>query len=224
MAAAVVGWVLVADAGAYTVNLIVAGKWSASTSLPIALCNAAVLVAATACWWRIPILVELTYFWGLAGTLQGVVTPDLDTPFPHLVFFEYVTGHLGILVAALYLVVGLGIMPRRGSVVRVLAVTAFYTAFVGVVDWVTGANYMFLRSPPRDWTVLRLLGPWPWYILSATGVGVVLLIFLDMPFWAVRRRRRRAGPVPPPSRRPTDPAPTRRHAMTSLPPGASATC
>ncbi len=193
VAAAAIGTALAADAAVYTVGLIVAGTWSASSSLPIALCNAAVLVAAAACWWRAPLLVELTYFWGLAGTLQGVLTPDLATPFPHLEFFEYVTGHLGIVVAALYLVIGLRIVPRSGSIVRVFAITALYTAFVGVVDWGTGTNYMFLRSPPAEWTVLRLLGPWPWYIFSAAGVGAVLLVLLDMPFWAGRRRRNQSG-------------------------------
>lgn len=35
--------------------------------------------AAIACWWPQWLLdVELTYFWGLAGTLMAVVTPDLS--------------------------------------------------------------------------------------------------------------------------------------------------
>jgi hypothetical integral membrane protein (TIGR02206 family) len=134
-------------------------------------------------------LVELTYFWGLAGTLQGVLTPDLSVGFPHLVFWQYVVGHLGIVFAALFLVVGLGIAPRRYAVPRVLAITIGYTALVGLVDAMSGANYMFLRRPPGEWTLLRLLGPWPWYLASATGVAIVLLLALDAPFWASRRRQ-----------------------------------
>ena len=41
---------LIADAITYSVGLAVAGTWSASTSLPLALCDAAVIVAAVACW------------------------------------------------------------------------------------------------------------------------------------------------------------------------------
>jgi hypothetical integral membrane protein (TIGR02206 family) len=148
-----------------------------------------VLVAAAACLWRTPLLVELTYFWGLAGTLQGVLTPDLSVGFPHLVFWQYVVGHLGIVFAALFLVVGLGIAPRRYAVPRVVAITLGYTALVGLVDAITGANYMFLRRPPGEWTLLRLLGPWPWYLASATGVTIVLFLALDAPFWASRRRQ-----------------------------------
>jgi hypothetical integral membrane protein (TIGR02206 family) len=165
----------------------VAGTWSAETSLPLPLCDVGVLVAGVACFWSAPLLVELTYFWGLAGTLQAVAFPDLSSNFPHLVWFQYTAGHLGIVFAALFLVVGMRLRPRRGAVVRVFAITAAYTAFVGVVDWLTGANYMFLRQPPPEWTLLSVLGPWPWYVFSAAGVAIVLITVLDAPFWRSRR-------------------------------------
>ena len=149
LAARAIGIVLAADAVSFTVSQAVQGTWSASTSLPLALCNMAVLVAVAACWWQIPLLVELTWFWGMAGTLQAVVTPDLAVGFPHLVFFQYVIGHLGIVLAPVYLVAGMRITPRAGSVRRVLTVAAAYTAAVGIVDILTGANYMFLRRLGR---------------------------------------------------------------------------
>jgi hypothetical protein len=52
---------------------------------------------------------------------------------------------------------------------------------------------MFLRRPPGNWTVLRLLGPWPWYVPDAAGVALVLLVALDAPFWPRRRRERSPG-------------------------------
>ncbi|MGH9079675.1 MAG: TIGR02206 family membrane protein [Acidimicrobiales bacterium] len=181
------GVVLLVDAGSYTAALVLDGSWSARTSLPLSLCDVAVLVGAAACLWLVPVLVELTYFWGLAGTLQGVLTPDLSVSFPHLVFWQYIVGHLGIVFAALFLVVGLRITPGRHAVARVFAVSLAYTALVGTADGLTGANYMFLRRPPGEWTLLRLLGPWPWYVLSASVVALVLFTALDAPFWAGRR-------------------------------------
>ncbi len=35
------------------------------------------------------------------------------------------------------------------------AITLAYTAFVGLVDACSGANYMFLRRPPGNWTLLQ---------------------------------------------------------------------
>jgi uncharacterized membrane protein YwaF len=46
---------------------------------------------------------------------------------------------------------------------------------------------MYLRAPPQAWTLLRMLGPWPWYTVSAAGVAAVLLVVLDLPFRARRR-------------------------------------
>jgi hypothetical integral membrane protein (TIGR02206 family) len=183
--------VLLADAVTFVVVELAEG-WSLRYSLPLALCDAALLIAALACWRpELQLPVELTYFWGLAGTLQAVVTPDLTAAFPQREFFQFVVGHIGIVIAALFLVIGLRRRPRSGSVLRVFAITAAYTAFVGVFDWLTGANYMYLARPPRQTSLLSVLGPWPWYIASAAGVAFVLLLILDAPF-----RRGRVRPPP----------------------------
>jgi hypothetical integral membrane protein (TIGR02206 family) len=187
-AAKVIALVLLSACVVDTIRQLVDGTWALRTSLPLALCNFALLVAAAACWWRVRPLVELTYFWALAGTLQGLVTSDLNVPFPRVEFFEYVIGHTLIIVAALFLVVGMRIQPRKGSVTRASFVTYIYVALVGLVDAVVGANYMFLRRAPRQWTLLRLVGPYPWYL--ATGVVLVPLLFalFYSPFWFARRR------------------------------------
>jgi hypothetical integral membrane protein (TIGR02206 family) len=169
------------------VSTTIGQPWSAATSLPLALCDIATLVAAAALLSRRPVLVELTYFWGLAGSLQSLLTPDLRIGFPSQEFFDYVLAHAGIVTAALFLVLGQRLSPRRGAVARVLMITAAYTAGVGLADALTGGDYMYLRSVPSSWTLLSVLGPWPWYILGAAGVAVVLVTALDAPFWATRR-------------------------------------
>jgi hypothetical integral membrane protein (TIGR02206 family) len=167
--------------------------WSAKTSLPLALCDVATLVAAAALWWRRPLLVELTWFWGLAGSLQALLTPDVRASFPSASFIEYVVAHAGIVTAAVFLVVGQRIAPRRRAVARTLGITAAYTAAVGGVDALTGADYMYLRFPPASWTLLSVLGPWPWYLLGAGALAVVLVTGLDAPFWPGRRQALRSA-------------------------------
>jgi hypothetical integral membrane protein (TIGR02206 family) len=192
-AARAIGTLLLADAVCFVFSLMTQGRFSVQNSLPLPLCDLGAVVAAAACFWRVTLLVELTYFWGLAGTLQAVVTPDLATPFPHLAFFEYTVGHVCIVMAALFLVVGMRITPQPKAVPRVFAITAAYTALVGLVDGLTGADYMFLRAPPVSWSLLSVLGPWPWYVFSATGVALVLLVLLDLPFWRGRPPAFRTG-------------------------------
>lgn len=178
----------------FVVAPIVAGTFAARSSLPVDLCDVAVVIAAIACWWPgLHLAVELTYFWGLAGTLQAVVTPDLSVNFPHLAFWEFEIGHLAIVFAAAFLVLGLGMRPRRGAVLRVFAITLGYAAFAGTVDAVTGGNYMFLRAVPAHASLLSVLGPWPWYIVGAAAIALALLTVLDLPFH--RSRRAEAGRV-----------------------------
>lgn len=188
----VANWALAAVLAGATVawltTTVVDQPFSWATSLPLPLCDMATLVTIAALLTRRAWLCEVNYFWGLAGTLQAVLTPDLHAPFPSAEFFEYTLAHTGIVTAAVFLVVGQRIVPRRGAAARTLALTAAYTAFVGAMDGLTGGDYMFLLHKPDATTLLSALGPWPWYLVSALGVAVVLLAVLDAPWWWLRRR------------------------------------
>jgi hypothetical integral membrane protein (TIGR02206 family) len=151
-------------------------------SLPLQLCDVAIFVAAAALWTRRPLLVEVTYFWGLAGTIQALLTPDLPQHFPSYPYLQYYIAHGGVVASALILVFGLRIHPRPRAVVKAAGLTLAYAAFAGLVDAVTGADYMYLRSKPPSATPLDLLGPWPWYIGGATLIAVALFAILDAPF------------------------------------------
>jgi len=164
-------------------------------SLPLQLCDAAIFVAAAALWTRRQVLVEVTYFWGLAGTIQALLTPDLPQHFPSYPYFQYYIAHGGVVAAALVLVVGLRIFPEH--LPRVIGFTIGYTALVGVIDAVTGANYMYLRAKPPTPTLLDVLGPWPVYILAATAIALGLFALLDAPF-RFRRGGFRTAPTTPP--------------------------
>jgi hypothetical integral membrane protein (TIGR02206 family) len=172
---------------------LLAGRaWTPAVGLPLHICDAATGLGAAALWTRRRVLVELLYFWAGAGTLQALVTPDLPQHFPNLLYFQYYAAHGGIVMAALVLVWGLRIAPARGAVGRALLLTAGYVAAVGVVDVVTGADYVYLRRPPQVPTLLDLMGPWPWYLVAAAALGVALFVLLDAPF----RLARRAGGDP----------------------------
>ena len=172
-------------------TIFVFGQWRASYGLPLYLCDFAVFVAAAACWWQKQLLVEIVYFWALAGVVQGLITPDLPRTMPHLLVFQYTLGHLAVVAAAVYLVAGMRLYPRRYAIARVFLFTIAFTALAGLVDWWTGGNYMFLRRTPHSWSVLNLLGPWPWYIPEAGVVALVLFLGLNLPFWLQRRRASR---------------------------------
>ena len=165
-------------------------------SLPLQLCDVAIFIAAAALWSRNQLLVEMTYFWGLAGTIQALVTPDLPQHFPSYPYWQYYIAHGGVVAAALILVVGMRRHPRPWAVARVAGLTVAYAAFVAGVDLVTGANYMYLRAKPPTTTPLDAMGPWPVYVLVAALVGIVLFAILDAPFRLRRAAVRTAPPTP----------------------------
>jgi hypothetical integral membrane protein (TIGR02206 family) len=165
------------------------GTWSASYALPFQLCDVAGVVSAAALWTRQPLLVELTYFWGLAGTANGLITPDVSDHFPTFGFMQYFIAHGTIVAAALLLVVGLRLAPRPGAVLRVFGLTFALMVLDAAVNLATDGNYMYLRHTPGAHSLLDVLGPWPWYIVGAAGLALAIFFVLDLPFIATRRSR-----------------------------------
>ena len=162
---------------------VVANKiWSPATSLPVQLCDVAGFVAAAALLWRQTLLVELAYFWGLGGTLQALLTPDLKDHFPSFPYVQFYVTHDLVILAALFLVVGLALRPRRGAVRRIFLLTVAFAIVVGLIDLVTGGNYMYLRQVPVSGSLLDLMGPWPWYIAAGAVLTLLVLVILDIPF------------------------------------------
>ena len=182
------GVILVNEVG-WWVWLAVHHTLSASYALPFQLCDVAAFVSVAALWTRRPLLVELTYFWGLAGTANGLVSPDITDHFPAYVFLQYFIQHGAIVAAALFLVVGLGIAPRPWASVRVFALTVGLLVLDAFINLLTDGNYLYLRHTPGVRSILDLMGPWPWYIVGAAVLAVVFFAALDLPFVISRHAR-----------------------------------
>jgi hypothetical integral membrane protein (TIGR02206 family) len=175
------GWI-----GEY-VDDVVLGQWSATYTLPLQLTDAVSAVAVLALLTRRQFLVELTYFWAFTASLQAVLTPDLGYGFPNALYFTYFLYHVGAIVAAAFLVFGCRLYPRPTAVWRVFAATLAWAAIAGLADVVTGGNYMYLRSKPVHNSLLRVMGPWPWYIVAGVGVGLIMLLLAAAITQLIRR-------------------------------------
>jgi hypothetical integral membrane protein (TIGR02206 family) len=182
--------ILVVNESSWWVWLGLHGTYSIAYALPFQLCDIACLVSAAALWTRRPLLVELTYFWGLAGTVNGLVTPDLPNHFPDYLYFQYFIAHGAIVCAALLLVVGLRITPRPWAALRVYALTVVVLVVDAAVDVATGGNYLYLRHTPGVHSLLDLFGPWPWYVLGASALALLIFTVLNLPFALGRRLAR----------------------------------
>jgi hypothetical integral membrane protein (TIGR02206 family) len=166
------------------------------SSLPMNLCDWAEIALIAALLTRGQFAYELGYFWGLGGTLQGVLTPPLYYDFPDLQFIFFFIQHGGVVAALLYLTLGTRMRPRPRSLPRVIAASFVYLGVAALVDWSAGLNYGFLRAKPLGQNLLTLMSPWPWYIpeLVAAGIGFVLLYYLPFALldWTAPHRKKPA--------------------------------
>ena len=173
-----------------TVLRIEDGTWTAASSLPLELCDVALVVCVVALWTFRVGAAELAYFWGLAGTAAAILTPDLDDGFPHHEYLTFFAHHGGVVVAAVFLTAGVGITPRQGAWLRVTGWTLAYAGVAGAINLAFGTNYFYLREKPSGGGLLDLFGPWPYYIFGGALLCVVLFFLLDLPW---RRARSDSG-------------------------------
>ena len=57
---------------------------------------------------------------------------------------------------------------------------------VGIICWITGGNYMYLREMPNVNNPL-VFCQWPWYIINLGFIGLLLMIVAYLPFIAINR-------------------------------------
>jgi hypothetical integral membrane protein (TIGR02206 family) len=163
--------------------------------MPLHLCHLALFVCVAACLTRGQRAFDVAYFWGLGGTLQGLLTPGLKLGFPSREFIFFVTGHSGIVASVVFLAVAFRLRPTWRSVGVAYGWILAYAAVAGAFNAVFATNYGFLCAKPKNGSLFYWLGPWPWYIASAAALAGVLFVLLYLPWAAVDRWRRRDGSV-----------------------------
>ena len=150
-------------------------------NLPLQLCDATVWGAVVSCLTLAPVVVEFTYFAGLAGTGMALLTPDLWSPWPSYPAVYFFIAHGGIVVAVTLLVFG-GVAPLRpGALWRAFGALLSYAAAAGAFNATFGTNYMYLRRKPANASLLDALGPWPWYLVASAALSLGLFWLLWMP-------------------------------------------
>ncbi|MGH7748686.1 MAG: TIGR02206 family membrane protein, partial [Candidatus Dormibacteria bacterium] len=193
--ARVLAAVLVLNLVVWQIVTVAQHQWSATNGLMLDLCPVSAVAGAAALWTRHRLLAELTYFWGCAGSIQGLITPDHRYRFPDYFYFQFYITHAGVVLVALLLVIGFRLGPRAHAVPRVYALTFGFTCLAAVADVITGGNYMFLRNQGGRGTLLDVMGPWPWYIGTGMLLALLFLVVLDAPFQIGRLRHRRPAAV-----------------------------
>lgn len=164
-----------------------------SALLPLHLCTLSVYLTAWMLVTGSQRVYEVVYFWGLGGTTQALLTPDLNQGFPALAFLFFFLGHGLVIVGVFYATIVYRLRPYATSIPRVAAITLTLAAGIFLLNLWLDTNFLYLMAKPSRPSLLDWLGPWPWYWLGLLGVGLLSFLILYAPFLLadlVQRRRR----------------------------------
>src|SRR5256885_6375751 len=170
----------------YAAYVVVARKFGVnhwSKVLPLQLCDWAMIVIIGALWTGNRRWLEVAYFWGIGGTLQAIITPNLRFGFPDLRFISFFVAHSGIIIGIIFLMLIYGFRPRAIGIVRTFLWTEVYFVVAFTVDLLTGENYGFLLHKPEAASLLNFLSDSrPLYLLEFHGLAFLFFSALYAPF------------------------------------------
>src|SRR5437667_9714212 len=151
--------------------------------LPLQLCDWGMVVVIVAMLSGRQRWFEVAYFWGIGGTLQAVLTPNLHFGFPDVRFFSFFISHSSIIIGVVFLMLIRRYRPYPMSIVRTFAWSEFYFVVTLVADELTDNNYGFLLHKPEAFSILSFLSDWrPLYLLEMHGVALLFFLGLYAPF------------------------------------------
>ncbi|MFJ8527621.1 TIGR02206 family membrane protein [Bacillus sp. NPDC094106] len=161
---------------------IKAGIFQLSTSLPFELCTISLLLATIMIVTKSYKLYEIVFFTGIIGASQAILTPNLQYAFPHFRFIEFFIAHILLIWAPLFMTWVEGYRPTFQSIKRTMLFLNILVPIVSFVNYKTGGNYMFLAHKPETASLLDLLGPHPYYIISLEIIAFIGCLLLYIPF------------------------------------------
>lgn len=155
--------------------------------VPLQLCDLAVFLTAWALWSLRPLVSELAYFWGVAGSLQAMLTPDVRAAFPSYEWVKFFLTHCGVVLCVAYLAVTGRVCSTPQTIWRVFGLTNVYAVLAGLINWRFGTNYGYLAHKPMQPSLLDYFGPWPYYILVMEGAALLSFLLCRAPLRWIQR-------------------------------------
>lgn len=173
----------------YHIWMYVNGIWEVSHAIPLELCSLSLILSVILLLTRKKIIYEILLFTALLGASQAIFTPLLNFEFPHFRYFHFFYTHLMMIWVVLYFTWVHGYKPTIWSIVKLFFFLNVLMPIIMLINKAVDGNYMFLSYKPKSPSLLDLLGPYPWYILSME----FLLITLSLIVWLIFREKRYKG-------------------------------
>ena len=158
------------------------GVWTAQDSLPFHLCRLMWFNSLIVILTRNQLAFELLLFVGMIGGMHSMITPEFTHGTDPILMFDYFFVHGGLIAIPLYCVFILGMRPRKWACFKSFLYLQIFVFFVGLVDYLLGANYMYLAVKPKVENPF-LIGDWPYYIIGLELATLLHAFLVQIPFY-----------------------------------------
>jgi len=161
---------------------------SLARDLPLNICNFSLIVATFSLISRNKYCFEFSYYIGATAALQSLLTPGFSYIYNYIDYVMFFFQHALIIIFALWNVFVDGMITSRYAIFRTFIFLNFMILPVGLINWITDANYMYICEKPIVQSPF-LIGEWPWYILSLEVIGLLMMLIAAIPMRLVNNAK-----------------------------------
>ena len=164
------------------------GYWTLQQNLPIHLCSITNILCIVLLLNYKQWIAELVYYWGLAGGIQSLLTPEFTIGMEGYNFYSYFISHGGLIMVVAYIIVHYEFTPRPKSWLWTLGYLQILVIVVGIINYFIHSNYMYLLQKPEVENPF-VIGEWPYYIFILELVALLHFIIFYLPFYYLNKRK-----------------------------------
>ena len=163
------------------------GIWDVAEDLPLHMCGISFFTSTYALYSKNQTAFELSYFWGLAGAFQAIITPDPTRFVMDVSLFWNFLSHGLIILNVLWMIVIDNMRCRVGSYLNAIIITNGILFIISIVNSILGGNYWFICEKPGGESPF-IMGEWPLYIIGFKISGILLLGLFYIPMIILRKK------------------------------------
>lgn len=150
--------------------------------LPLDLCAISLYLGWVLCFTKRKWMFKYVYFYGM-GALVSLLVPNLGGfGINHFRYYHYFYVHGYIIFIAIYFAAVHQFRITFKDFLKAAGVLVVLAGFVMLIDYLIGANYMFLMHKPHAGSPLDMFGPWPEYLLPLIGMTLVVFVLAYLPW------------------------------------------
>jgi len=147
-------------------------NWSIQSNLPLHMCGMSGIMSILLLFNFNAKIAHFVFYWGFTGGFYSLLTPEFDQGDQGFFFYSYFISHGGLILTCLYIIIHQKFRPEVNSWLKIFLFTQIAALLVGLFNWATGSNYMYLLNPPKVENPL-IIGNWPWYILVFEALALL---------------------------------------------------